>query len=65
MYLREQKKALSLFKTEGDVSVSVFVGLSLKENIEARSFVCKTHHKQPVNVVAYLRFPERSRRKVL
>lgn len=47
VYLREQKKALSLFKTEGDVSVSVFVGLSLKEYIEARSFVCKTHHKQP------------------
>ena len=47
VYVREQKKALSMFKTEGDVSVSVFVGLSLKEYIEARSFVCKTHHKQP------------------
>ena len=48
VYIREQKKALSLFKTEKkDVSVSVIVGLSLKEYIEARSFVCKTHYKQP------------------
>ena len=47
VYVREQKKALPLFKNERDVSVSVFLGLSLKEYIEARSFVCKTHHKQP------------------
>lgn len=47
VYVREQKKALSLFKTERDVSVSVFEGLSLNEYTEACSFVCKTHHKQP------------------
>ena len=47
VYVREQENAFSLFRTEGDGSVSVFEGPSLKEYIEARSFVCKTHHKQP------------------
>ena len=45
MYVRETKKASSFFKTEGDVFL--FKGLSLKYYIEACSFVCKMHHKQP------------------
>lgn len=61
VYVLEQKKTLSLFIAQGDVSGSVFVGLSLKEFVEAVPLFGKRITNNPVvNVVAYLRLPERS-----